>query len=539
MAPSKEQRRSVTVFLAVLAGLTLFRAWLAAVMPLTGEEAYYWSWSLAPDLSYFDHPPLIAWVIRLGTAVFGTSPFGVRACGLVLHVGAALLVFRAALRLFDDKRAAAWAGGLFTTAVFFGALANLMIPDAPLMFCWALAVCLLIEAIRPGRQRMWVAVGFALGLCALAKFHAILLPAALGLLLLISPAQRRHLRSGWLYLGAVIALAMALPIFLWNAQNGWPSFGFQLSSRHEWTLGSPVYLAEMLLTPFGYIGLVTYPLCIAGAIWGVREWRRRGRDDLLLVSLICLVPIGFFLILSTFMRIDPQWAAPGYVGGVTLAAGLGMALRRQAAAQWWKRLLLPAAAGTGLLVLALGYAVLIVVQFCPRLVPSKDIRLFRHRRRFRTEYLNRFYGWEEIGRRLRRTLDGLKAEHPAEPFIVYRAGYGTAASIHFYTPGQPRVYLFREPAARGLQYSIWETRADLAGRNAVVIARLDKGVDLAGKNAVAFSRVADTVDLKWLQEHFVYHDDEAEVIEVHEGGRLRQRFVAVRAYHFRPPQGER
>ena len=185
MSEPERGRRATVIFLASLAALTLFRAWFNGTVPLTGEEAYYWAWSRHLDLCYFDHPPLVAWVIRLGTAIAGDTVFGVRAAALALHTAAALLVFHLTRRVFDDSVTAAWAGALFTTGVFFAAVASAMIPDGPLFFCWALAVWLVVEATRPGKQRLWLVVGVALGLCALAKFHAILLAAAVGLYLVL------------------------------------------------------------------------------------------------------------------------------------------------------------------------------------------------------------------------------------------------------------------------------------------------------------------------------------------------------------------
>jgi dolichol-phosphate mannosyltransferase len=49
---------------------------------LLPEEAYYWNYSRHLDIGYLDHPPMVAWLIRAGTAVFGQSQFGVRAGAL-------------------------------------------------------------------------------------------------------------------------------------------------------------------------------------------------------------------------------------------------------------------------------------------------------------------------------------------------------------------------------------------------------------------------------------------------------------------------
>jgi len=507
------QSRALLLFLLLLGALASFRAWFNGAVPLTGEEAYYWSWSKYLDLSYFDHPPLIAWTIWLVTAVFGDTAGGVRAAALILHIAAAGIVYHLARRTFGDRTTAAWAGALFTTAFFFGVTACIMIPDGPLFFCWALALWLVLRAIRPGGERWWPAAGAALGLCALAKFHAILLAVAVGLLLVCSPRQRRQFRSGWLYLGAVVALLMCAPVLVWNAQNGWPTFGYQLAGRHDRVLGDPTYLCEMILAPFGYVGLVTYPLCVAGAVWGLR----RRRDDLLLLSLAWLVPVAFFGLLSAFIRMDAQWAAPGYVSGVVLAAGLGAQLRAGEGARCWKRALLPAAVAVGGGLLLAAHCAALVVYFFPQVVPAGDIRILSYRRKSSTKVLDEFFGWEEVGQRLRQEIDRLGG--PERAFILCRAGQGTASSLRFYTPGHPRVFLFKEPPIQGKQFYIWERRARLSGQNAVIVGRKPEKLDLE-----RMRRMFEAVE-------------EAPPIRVVRAGRLRQRFLVFRGRAFRGDSG--
>jgi 4-amino-4-deoxy-L-arabinose transferase-like glycosyltransferase len=64
----------------------LATAWLCASVPVFAQESYYWCYAQKPDLSYFDHPPMVAWLIWLGTACFGDGAWGIRAgtwlCGL-------------------------------------------------------------------------------------------------------------------------------------------------------------------------------------------------------------------------------------------------------------------------------------------------------------------------------------------------------------------------------------------------------------------------------------------------------------------------
>lgn len=501
-------------FAAVLAALTVVRVLANTFIPLSGEEAYYWLWSRHLDLSYWDHPPLIGWVIRLGTLCAGHTPFGVRLAALALHTGTTVLVWDTARRMFRDTDAAAWAGLLCTTTVFFGITATLIIPDAALFFFWALAVRIIVEIAQSGRVRLWPAAGAALGFCALAKYHAILLAAALGLFLLFCPRQRRHLRCVWLYFGAVIAIGMTVPIFWWNMRHGWPSFEYQLAGRHAAVFGSPLYVAEMLAMPFAMVGVVTYPLCIAAAIRALRA----GDDARRFLALACLGPIVFFLILSFFIRIDPDWAVPGYVTGVILAADMGLDLRRRTNTPGWRRRLLPAAAVSGAAMLLLGYVAVLLVFAVPNLFPT-DAAPVSHRPRIRTEKLDRFYGWPEIGRRIGRDAVSLGDDRPVFLFCI--SGYATAASLRFYTPGHPPVRLLTRDPARAHHFSILQARTDAAGWNAVIVDFKNDPVRRRRARQM-FDRV-----------------EEAKPIEIRRGGRLRRRLPVDHAWGFRDaPQAD-
>jgi len=71
-------RRFTVRLVALAAGLTALRLAGAAFLHLTEDEAYYRLWAQHLAFGYFDHPPMIAWWIRVGTEICGDTPLGVR-----------------------------------------------------------------------------------------------------------------------------------------------------------------------------------------------------------------------------------------------------------------------------------------------------------------------------------------------------------------------------------------------------------------------------------------------------------------------------
>ena len=91
--------------LLVAALLFLLRAAFLAKPDLFPEEAYYWNYAAHLDIGYLDHPPMVAWLIHLGTALFGDGEFGVRIPLVLCSLVTAFFVYRLTALLFDSRTA--------------------------------------------------------------------------------------------------------------------------------------------------------------------------------------------------------------------------------------------------------------------------------------------------------------------------------------------------------------------------------------------------------------------------------------------------
>ena len=169
---------------------------------LLPEEAYYWNYAQHLDLGYLDHPPMVAWLIGLGTAVFGDTEFGVRIGAFLCWFVTAGFCFALARDLFG-KGTALVTVMLAAVLPFFFLFGFFTTPDAPLTACWAGALFFLERALLAGRARAWWGAGICLGLGMLSKYTIVLLaPATLAFLLLDRPS-RRWLRRPEPYLAAL------------------------------------------------------------------------------------------------------------------------------------------------------------------------------------------------------------------------------------------------------------------------------------------------------------------------------------------------
>src|ERR1700754_4594117 len=201
----------------------------AGVIELRTDEAYYWTWSKESVLSFLDHPPMIAWFIRFGTAIFGDTNLGVRFAGILAMLVTQCLLADIVRRVTHDFRAIVFALLMPEAALYYGLLMAKVAPDTALI---PFAVAMLWSLVRlneSGDGRWWLAAGLFAGLALLSKFTVIMLLPAVLAFMLVPDWRRRWLTSPFPWLAAVIAVTLFLPVLIWNAGHDWASFKFQFA----------------------------------------------------------------------------------------------------------------------------------------------------------------------------------------------------------------------------------------------------------------------------------------------------------------------
>src|SRR4030088_1382072 len=218
-----EARVALNTGLAILA-LVGLRLIAAAFTALTFDEAYYWMWSTHFAGGYYDHPPMVAVVIRLGTMILGDTELGVRLVSILLALPMSWAVYGAAAILFGGQRVAATATILLNITLMAADGTLIVTPDAPLLVASSFVLFYLAKILETGRGVWWLAAGAAVGAALLSKYTALFFGPAILIWLASVPELRRWLVSPWPYLGGLVALAVFSPVILWNADHHWVSF---------------------------------------------------------------------------------------------------------------------------------------------------------------------------------------------------------------------------------------------------------------------------------------------------------------------------
>jgi Dolichyl-phosphate-mannose-protein mannosyltransferase len=304
---SPKQRRQLLAVCALIALLTAMRAIYAGVIELRTDEAYYWTWSKESVLSFLDHPPMIAWFIHFGTAMFGDTNFGVRFAGMVAMLVTQLLLADIARRVTHDFRAVVLAVLMPEAAVYYGLLMAKVAPDVALIPFAVAMVWALVRLVESGDARWWLAAGLFAGLALLSKFTAVMLLPAVLAFMLIPDWRRRWLTSPYPWAAALIAVAVFSPVLVWNAQHDWASFRFQsvrAVATHELSLRT---VGDFFGLQFFLVGPILLPVLLSAVT--LTAWRgTRQRDAIAILLTTCvIVPFLYFLWKSLTLRVGDTW----------------------------------------------------------------------------------------------------------------------------------------------------------------------------------------------------------------------------------------
>jgi undecaprenyl-diphosphatase len=444
------ERAAWLAALGVIAFGTVLRIIVGSRLPLLPDETYYWDWSRRLAFGYFDHPPLIAWLVALGTNLLGVNPLGVRIMMILAGTVAATAMALIARRVANAHTAAETA---IVISVMPLASAGLVLAtnDAPLLAFTALTLYFIVRALQAERRsneslKAWCWAGVMLGLAFWSKYTSILLP--IGVLLAFVSHRRLWPRFGeWgPYVACLIAALVFLPVLMWNARHDWISMAYQI----EHGLGEPITLrgawrheGDLL---GGQAGLATPILFVMIAIAVAKSLRPRLGPEKWLLAVVTTVFFGFFVYSALRKRVEANWPAPAYIGGVVLFA----CYRWSEFSKRWR------AAGIGLAaVLSLTVYLHAIQPILPIPAPKDPVA--------------RAFGWREVAHATARA--GLAPLPPGAKTFLAADRYQEASEIAFWLPTHPETFALNLGGRRN-QYDLWPAfhdRAHIGDRLVVVL----------------------------------------------------------------------
>lgn len=436
------------IFITIISLLRL-RYIFHAPVDLSPDEAVYWEYSRRLAMSYYEKGPLIAWLVSLGTTIFGNTGFGVRVMAVILSVLSSVFMFKLGTALYNEKTGVLSAV-LLQLVPLFNAQAILMTIDAPYLFLWILSLYLFIRALdapsAQARACWWAALGVAVGLGLLAKYTMAFFFISVFLYLLFDKEHRRLLLSPWPLVGLALSLAVFSPVILWNASNGWVSL--KHTAGHANLDAGFTLRYDMLLNFLGsQLGVITPVLLIMMFVALVRL--RKQPQSRLLVWFSAPM-LGFFLLKSLQGKVQANWPMTGYV--TCIIAFCAYYLDDYHLAKGARKHLTNAAVITSIVV-TVGSYFLPFLGLPPKMDPTSKLR-----------------GWAQAAKE----VSEIRASFDSQAFI-FSDRYQVSAEMAFYMEDNPVTYCINL-GRRMNQYDLWPGPEKFKGQSGIFVMKHDSSL---------------------------------------------------------------
>jgi 4-amino-4-deoxy-L-arabinose transferase-like glycosyltransferase len=430
------KNRNGIIFFSIVI-ILLLRLVFIGVMGLTPQDAYYNFYGEHLALSYYDHPPVIAYVLRIFTEIFGKKVFVLKLADSVICFLTILFFYRLSL-LFVSKHRAQRAVLILFSTLMITILSLISTPDVPLLLFWTISLLCLYRAIFLDKKMYWIWSGIFIGVAFDSKYTGIFLLAGLILFLLLSSKYRSLLFSKWIFLCILFFSITISPVIIWNVQNDFASFKFQSAGRVESMEGIHIDLLDFA-GALGHQTAVLMPILFFTFIYFLfrvfKKYRLRffniEANKLFLLCFFIPLFLGFFF-LSFIYWVKLNWMMPAYISGIIW---ISMYVRKR----WLNAQLICS--------LIVHVVLAFEVLFYPVAIKSDDT----------------WVGWEEFAKQIK----NVQNNYP-NSFIFSADDYKTSAVLNFYL--DEMVYSKNIIGERALQFDfIGSDLNALAGKNALFI----------------------------------------------------------------------
>lgn len=287
--------------------LLFYSSWLllalaqAASTELIADEAYYWVYSRFPAWGYFDHPPMIAFLIKSGYAIFH-SEFGVRLVCALLSTFTILITES----LTERKNPFLF----YTIVLSMGVLqitGFLAVPDTPLLFFTALFFYTYRSFTKNTNWKNTLLLAISISLLFYTKYHGLLI-------VLFAFLSNIKLFIRWqTWLAGLFVLVLYAPHLLWQWDHDWVSFRYHLFesnvSAYKFSYTTDYLLGQLLLAG----PLAGFILLPAAFIYKVKSQTEKALK-------FTLIGIYLIFLVSSFRgKVEVNWTMPALIPLVVLS----------------------------------------------------------------------------------------------------------------------------------------------------------------------------------------------------------------------------
>lgn len=450
---------------------------------LIPDEAYYWNYKEHLSIGYLDHPPMIAWLIWIGTSIFGDNEFGVRLLSYCCGIATLYFVYRLSSLLFD--KTSAYISLLLTSTIpFTAATGFLSTTDALQITLWAACLYFIAKIVFKNSSASWISLGLCIGIGMLSKYSMALIALSMMIFLFVNHSSRQWWKQPILYIAGLTSLIVFSPTIYWNAQNEWNSFLFQTTRRlerstefsthylllHLVILLSPFIILFILNTYKNLSALVSEKITHPSIVKSYKQY----------FIIFTLIPLSVYIYFSFTHYPRFHWTAPIWLITIPLMSYALSPTSSFVNKKIFTKLTLYSAAA-----LCLAYGG--ILHYSALGLPIKiDTQITNH------------YFWKQATQELNAIEKQLTEETGQKPLIVGLSKWSIASSLRFYdTDMQVENIVSRNAVGRtASMYEQWTDPKEWHGHPVIFVAFSEKELQASEIDAYANNlRSTEKIDI--------------------------------------------
>lgn len=257
------------------------------------DEAYYGLFGKYLNWGYYDHPPMVALLIKISSLFFDGN-LGIRFMTILLQLGTIFLIWKISDFREPDSRRVFTFFIIAGSISMFSAYGIITTPDAPLLFFTALFFFAYKRFIADYRWPAVILLSVSMAGLVYSKYQAFLV---IGFVIL---SNLKLLKMCRFWLAGILAMILLSPHIYWQISNDFPGLAYHLIDRSEGF--SWLFLIEYLPNQLA----VFNPLTLGAAIYVMIKYSPAGQFDRSLYFQIAGFLI-FFWILAFRGHVEPHW----------------------------------------------------------------------------------------------------------------------------------------------------------------------------------------------------------------------------------------
>jgi hypothetical protein len=413
----RNNKHIILVFIVFWLIINLLQAYFTG---LFHDEAYYFFYSRHLAWGYYDHPPMVAILVRAGYFIFHNE-LGARFLFVLISSITLLVLYR----LSGIKNTPLFIVLAFSFMIF-QVTGFLALPDSPLL----LFTALFFLVYKKYTDNYGIKYALLLGLAMAGMFYSKYLGILIVFFTVLSDWRLLLKRSFWV--AVLVTTVLFVPHLLWQYSHDFPSFYYHMLERShdeifrwsnfgDFIVGQLGQINPFLFIPFIYLLIIVKP---------VNKYERA-----LKFSAAGTLLLPFLLMLKG--RVEANWTMAGLVPLFLIAAGM-LENRKN-----MHRFIYISGGITLLLILMI--RILLVVDYLPEKY-SRALKLD-------------LYGWKEFSEKVSK----IAQDRP----VVFIGSYQNPSTYNFYTGKE--AFSFNNALYRSNQYDIEGIEKQLQGKEALVI----------------------------------------------------------------------